>query len=336
MVNGFITILTRSKKNRNYIHWPNLLNFPYKYEHIFCSDWEPSDNCLAIVTHDTYRYTTYEILHKTLTGNIPVLILADGILDYRNCWIKKHESPAGIFNPILGHKLACIGNSQARFIDSWNNPGKCEIIGIPRLDGIVPCPLPPPSPYKILVCSANTPWFNQIDKKLIIQSFIDLQNIAQQLENSGQYKFHWRLTGKLPEILGISEDNRCLFEEIVSDFHAVVTTPSTVAIESMYHRRPTAILNYPRSPLYVPSAWEIHNNDGILPILHEIITPPEPKLIYQETILNDTLQLKEKASPRLAKLVDKMVKIGVEARRQKKPLHLPAKLLSSPEINADD
>ena len=45
--------------------------------------------------------------------------------------------------PILAHKAACIGASQAHVLNQWSNSGKTEVVGIPRLDAIPAQPHPP-------------------------------------------------------------------------------------------------------------------------------------------------------------------------------------------------
>ena len=51
--------------------------------------------------------------------------------------------PGSIFQPVVGHKIACLGRSQARILESWGNVGKCEIVGAPRLDRLIGKPTTP-------------------------------------------------------------------------------------------------------------------------------------------------------------------------------------------------
>ncbi len=69
--------------------------------------------------------------------NVATLYMIDGILEWRNAWENRRDEVACPYTmrPVLAHKVACIGNSQARVLESWGNQGKTEVIGIPRLDG---------------------------------------------------------------------------------------------------------------------------------------------------------------------------------------------------------
>ncbi len=74
------------------------------------------------------------LLRRAVERGIPTLILADGILEYRNTW-EHPQLPAGsLFQPVLGHKIACLGRSQARILESWHNGNRCEVTGSPRFD----------------------------------------------------------------------------------------------------------------------------------------------------------------------------------------------------------
>ena len=59
----------------------------------------PND-CDLLITHDTYRKAGCTKILHFIRSKIPVLILADGILEYRNSWTQNHEVQSGIFNSI--------------------------------------------------------------------------------------------------------------------------------------------------------------------------------------------------------------------------------------------
>ena len=169
----------------------------------FEEDFVPSNSNSIVVTHDAYRGVSEILLRRLVDKQIPVLILADGILEFRNSWNQNHKSSAGVFNPVLGHKLACIGPSQCRFVETWGNQGKCENVGLPRLDDFEIFAPPKKNPPRILICSARSPWFSSFDKKKVIRALLDLKNKSKSYERRGICNFVWRLTGELPTILKI-------------------------------------------------------------------------------------------------------------------------------------
>jgi hypothetical protein len=97
--------------------------------------------------------------------------------------------------------------------------------------------------------------------------------------------------------------------EILTQVDAVITTPSTVQIEAMLQGLPVAILNYHLVPLYTPAAWEMKCKHHIEPVLNDLISVPYERMLYQEYCLNDALEAKSVALPRLIDLIEKMIKI---------------------------
>ena len=95
----------------------------------------PAETALVVAV-DTYHEPSVSLLRKAVEQNIPTLILADGILEYRNTWEHPQLTPGAIFQPVLGHKIACLSRSQARILrNRGGNAGKCEIVSAaPRFD----------------------------------------------------------------------------------------------------------------------------------------------------------------------------------------------------------
>ena len=273
----------------------------------------PSESCSAIL--------------NCVKRNVTALILSDGILEFRNSWVQSHSVASGIFNPVLGHKLACIGASQVRFLESIKgNFGKCENVGLPRLDDfkIESSKSNIPS---ILVCSSKTPWFSECDKKQVLQSFIDLKEIAFNYGQNHKVKFNWRISDQIASVIGVETSIRKSLKEDLQSSTAVISMPSTVMLESMYAAMPVSLLDYTLSPHYVQAAWTVSCKEQILPTINELLNPTAAKVSFQRAVLADALQIKEQASARMVRLVNKMVDIGDRSRSLGKPLRFPHRIL---------
>ena len=95
----------------------------------------PGDVALFYSEHfDRFRDTCLQLKRR----NVGTLYLIDGILEWRNAWETEADEIACPFTmrPALADKIACIGASQARVLDSWGNHGKTEVVGIPRLENL--------------------------------------------------------------------------------------------------------------------------------------------------------------------------------------------------------
>ncbi len=337
-------ILNRfAAKSQIYTSWMSECPQPCEIVETSACDWHPPNDAGIIVTHLHYRWEEISALRRIYeTSRVPILILADGILEYRNTWENPTVADGSIFQPLMGHKVACIGRGQARALESWGNVGKCEIVGLPRLDEVYNSeylPVQDQGPFRLLVTTANTPAFTPEQRSKVVQSLTRLQERVEfgASVNGREIEVTWRLTDGLMEELGLNGLNS--FEtkqdlipiaDAIELADAVITTPSTLYLESVMKHRPTAILDYSNSPAYVPSAWVIsaplHMND----VLCELESPPAGKMLFQESVLHDQLETGCSRS-RLYALIRSMVQAGIDARNTNTPIDLPPRVLSDPQ-----
>ena len=168
-------ILWRHARQSSIYH-PWLDQLPLEYEIVDedPSRWSVPDDAGIVISHMHYRWEEISALQKITENNrVPVLVLVDGILEYRNTWEHPDLLEGCIFQPLCGHKLACIGRGQARVIESWGNPGRCEVVGMPRLDHLNSRPktsIRTEGPFRLLIATANTPAFTQQQRQSPVDS----------------------------------------------------------------------------------------------------------------------------------------------------------------------
>ena len=130
-------------KNPLYSGWLDELPIPFEIVREYDTRWAPDADAGILITHHHYRWEELSILRRLVSqSQVPVLILVDGVLEYRNSFENPELADGVMFQPLVGHKLACLGASQIRWIESWGNTGKCELVGLPRLDDLIgktPC-----------------------------------------------------------------------------------------------------------------------------------------------------------------------------------------------------
>ena len=337
-----IYILDRNGHSPLY-HWVHDCGLPVSIVKDFPEHYEIPSDAAIFITAQHYEGDVVRILDQIHEQNtVPLLILSDGVLEYRNTWLRPDSAAGTMFQPVFGHKIACIGKSQARLIESWGNQGKCEVIGIPRLDDLIdhqPNPSPSSdSKFKLLIVTARTPAFTDEQMKITRESLADLKNWFEANDhtiNSKQIEVQWRLTGGLEIDLQISDeqigDDEPLVDALKS-VDAVITTPSTAVLEAMLLKKPVALLNYHNCPDYVPAAWRISAPQHIESVVTELIEIPEAKKIYQQTILHDALECESKATDRLVAIVQEMVDIGRQCRDSGKILEFPYRILKESRV----
>ena len=305
----------------------------------YAPDWQVPSDAGIVITHMHYRWEEVSALRRIYeTTRVPILILADGVLEYRNTWENPHIADGSVFQPVIGHKLACIGRAQARTIESWGNVGTCEIVGLPRFDHVAnreALPVQNDGPFRILIATANTPAFTKAQREKVVEGLyllrqrFDINNTV----NGRAVELTWRLTDGLEQELGLpipddSASEAIPLSDAIEMADAVITTPSTIYLESVLKRRPTAILDFNNSPAYVPSAWTITAPLHFNSVIGELENPPAAKMLYQQSVLHDQLHLGQPACSRLLQLINTMVQHGIQARHSGNAIELPARILS--------
>ncbi len=335
---GLIIALTHDPHHPLFSSW--LADYPLPVEYVTNAGIDfvfPADTALVVAV-DTYHEPRVSLLRKAVEQGIPTLILADGILEYRNTWEHPQLLPGSLFQPVLGHKIACLGRSQARILESWGNTGLCEIVGAPRFDQYAALKRrqrQPAQPFRVLIMTALTPYFTTEHHERVRQSLLDLKSFFTGTPTIDDVRIEpvWRVTKGLDMEIGVDSVVSDLtgqpLAEVLENVDAVITTPSTSQVEAMLLGLPVAVLDYCNCPHYVPAAWRVTAPEHIAPTLAELLDPPAAKMLFQDTTLHDALECATPAKPRLLTLASKMIALGGEARTARQPLRLPARIIEA-------
>ncbi len=325
-----------ARQSSIYTPWLERLSMDYEIVDEEPSRWSAPDDAGIVISHMHYRWEEISALRRLTEANrVPVLILSDGILEYRNTWEHPDLPEGSIFQPLCGHKLACIGRGQARVIESWGNPGRCEVVGLPRLDPLVARPKAPirtGGPFRLLIATATTPAFTEPQRQSLVDSLQYLVDRFRRQPNvSGRpVELTWRLTDGLSTELDLPEvPNEQLppLHEAIDQADAVITSPSTLYLESILRDRPTAVLDYWNSPKYVAPAWSITANAHVDQVLEQLANPAADRMMFQNFTLHEQLECSTDATPRLIQLIDAMVEAARVAKAKNQLLELPNRIL---------
>ena len=327
--------------NSLYSTWIDQCPYPCKIVTTPAQDWTPPDDAGLVVTHEHFHWETITTLRRIFEETkIPILILCDGILEFRNTWQNPTIADGSVYQTIFGHKIACIGRAPARIIESFGNPGICEIVGQPRFDQMYEAdhlPVQKTGPFRLLVTTARTPAFNDKQHRQVVQGLTELKNrfTRNNCVADRPVQVTWRLSeGLLTELsLPLPDQKHKLpsLGETIEMSDAVITTPSTVFLESLIKRRPVALLDFTNSPAYVPAAWRITATAHINPVLDELARPPAAKMFFQRAVLRDQVELGQDSKQRLFSLFREMIDAGQKSQESGEPLSLPVRILSDPQ-----
>lgn len=312
----------------------------FKERSIIEADWRPSVIAKhkpdLVITFDEHGCELGLCVAEMSRQGVATLQVMDGILEWRRTWAYPTSFVKRPINqPVLSHKVACLGNADARIMESWGNVGKCEIVGSPRFDPIIELkrdirtdPVTT-RPMRLLIMTAKTPGFTPEQLEVTYKSLVDLKD---HLKSKTDIEVIWRVTQKLHQRLGVNNTVKDVtsteLHDILRHVDAVITTPSTAMLESMLFGHPVALLDYHNCPHYIPAAWRVTSEEQIGTVVEDLRNPPLDRMLYQEYCLNDALSSKTPALPRMIKLIENMIRVR---RINGKKIHFPYRILDNSE-----
>ena len=291
------------------------------------------------LTSDEFTTASALQIRSAKAQGIPTLHIVDGITEWRNTWenprTESEDRGMPMFQPILSDKIACIGASQGRLFCSWGQADKVEITGLPRLDYLIPCNSQAEgakegqnSTLKLVIGTARTPGFtpDQVDK--VRASLEDINDYLVTFSQSQSVSVVWRVG--IPEILpdnhigvSVNERNQPL-SRALDGVSALITTPSTLALEAMAMQIPTCIVDYTNSPAYLHAGWRITSKDHIKGEIESMMPSRNfRRMAFQRYLLHDQLRIDSPSAPRVAKLIMDMIRISKLAKKQKSSICFP-------------
>lgn len=171
----------------------------------------------------------------------------DGIVEWRNMF-RNPRNVSDYLSPAPVDLILCAGEIDRRVLRALGN--NTVATGLPRIEWAKGVGSPDATaPPRLLVASARTPFFNDRERAALLDSLSEIREAARAL----RVGLIWRLTHHLDEDLGVRSDMRPLRTCLV-EAHAVLTTPSTLALEAMLAGRPTGLIHPFETPLWPAAA----------------------------------------------------------------------------------
>lgn len=238
---------------------------------------------------------------------IPTFHVIDGIVEWRNLFENPRTSEkangAPLFQPLISDHTFAMGQVQQRALQ-WLGNSAVHATGLPRLDGVVAAPCrfgKPAGPPRLLVATANTPWFTEAQEEQFGREFERL--IAGLPGAVPHLQCTWRLAApvvekfKLPHALAESA------AQTLAATDALVTTPSSLAIEAMLLGVPTLIFDPYACPVLTPSAWAATSADSVLQLLPSLLAPDAKRASLQDSLRDLIAPADGKAAERIRESV---------------------------------
>lgn len=270
-------------------------------------------DCDIALLGDEFNPAMIPAITELHAHGIPVLHLVDGLIEWRYIWTHpRSNTPVGrpLFQPVLSARIACFGLWQALQLESFgNHPFRCEITGSPRLDYLDSIRRQPNK--TVLVATANTPGFTPQE---IQQAAASIKSTEVSLRRHPHYTPCWRIAPSLLPHVALDDTSvihrQTPLEHTLASASAVITTPSTLALEAMRLRIPTLIVDFTNSPNYLLSAWRATCPDTLGREMESLLQPNgldhHRRLVHQDFL--SRLQMEPgSATDRVGRLIKLMV-----------------------------
>jgi hypothetical protein len=213
-------------------------------------------------------------------------IVADGIFDLCNAFNNRLHKKNGLiqFHTILQDYFICVGSEEVNYF-------KCCDYRVRRYmpkriqanSSMVPLPLT----FSVLITTANTAYFDENEFKSLVILLQDVCNLLASRNVSYSVRLmDSRLYDELclrvnSRIFNDTEDD---FETTLQRYSSVISTPSSVVITSMLHKRSTAILVYRDYPILTQAGWLLASAESFKVALEGFLNHESDRMLVQERL----------------------------------------------------
>ena len=241
---------------------------------------------------------------------IPTFHIVDGVIDWRTTFLNpkfdKAEGGIPLFRPLMCDHVFAMGPlQQSQF--QWLGNNQVHATGFPRFDALEvrPCRVGAcASRPRILVATANTPWVTTDQETTVVDQFRGLTSELSQMELDPTY----RIPSELASQVNVTPSRQGSASEAILAADAVITTPSTFAVESMLMGVPTLIFDPFSLPTLTPSAWLATHYESVARQLPSLLAPIQERASQQDFLLRQCCRVDTKAADRIIRLIETVIR----------------------------
>lgn len=234
-----------------------------------------------------FMYTlphNYMLSHKFKKHGKQTILVMDGIYDLansiRNPMVRKFD--VNLYEQIIQDFFFVVGENNVPLFDKKT----CVINYMPK-NIISKDLIAYPNKPRILITTSNNCYFNQSE----YSSLIKLMFTTVKFLIERNIEFHFRLfddklLGELIKYIGfdVFNNKEGAFEDALELYTHVITTPSSIAITSIYHQRAVALFQYRDTPPSIYSGWLFSSLDTITMGFESFWDKDEFRMSYQNNM----------------------------------------------------
>lgn len=251
---------------------PNLSKKLKKFDAVICT----------IYHSDLARYITY----RANQLGVQTVLVSDGIFEWGNALKHPKLIKKGLilYHPIIQDVFLCIGRQEKMYFENNNTTSipylPERVLSLGKKQNL-------PAQPRLLITTANTPYFNEEEFDLLASLITNVEAAAVHLNLEYQFRlFDKKLIQRL-DVKSHQNDIKHSFEETLTRYSCVITTPSSIVISSMYHNRAVGQMLYRDSPMFLHSGWQILPNISLISTLSSMIKLETNRMLFQTSIIKE-------------------------------------------------
>ncbi|WP_199877959.1 hypothetical protein, partial [Salinivibrio sp. MA427] len=243
---------------------------------------------------DTFVCAFYTVPHNVILTlkfrkmNRPTVLVADGIYDFANSNFNPMVTKYNLtqFEPIIQDFFLVPGKLESKLLKGI----KSTINYLPSRMLSMQNKLPLPEKAKVLITTANNPYFDEREKKRLVSLINDIKDVLDTQGVPFAYRiFDPYLKDKLEVDEHLNDTSMC-FENCLTNYSAVLTTPSSIAITAMYHDRAVGLLTYRSTPATLVAGWSFFDKELFEAQLSDFINLEEKRLKFQRRVVANYIE----------------------------------------------
>ncbi|UUV18850.1 hypothetical protein NRK67_16420 [Fusobacteria bacterium ZRK30] len=258
------------------------------------------------------------IITKANELGIETILVSDGIVDwtYLFNWKFAKKKKLVTFHPIIHDYFFVLGKFELGY---FQFKGDKAFQYLPKRI-IKEEKIKLPKEIIFLITTANTSYFDLDEKKVLINLMNQTIDVLEELNIKFKFRiFDKELIKHLKNYESYENVIECNFLESISDITHVITTPSSISLESMFNERKVCHFFYRDDPVFLRSAWNLIPGLDIKKSLKDFYYGNKEKNIYQKYILSTYLESNE--------IIEKLPKTTLNSQMKNKSIE---SILDSP------
>jgi len=225
------------------------------------------------------------ILLKCKHSTCNTVVLSDGIYE----WDNSHKNPKTLVNNVVLFDslfvdyiyLVGLNNRYLEHSNPWSvfkihTPVRMKKMKVNDSDSL--------KVNRLLITTAKTAFFDNKERGRLISLINNVHKESLKVFDEIEFRiFDHDLFNDLENTQSSINNLDKKFGEIVVNYSAIVTTPSSISLEIISNKIPLGHLDVRDSPLFLQSGWRITGSSDINETLNSMLSKDQKRMSFQES-----------------------------------------------------